>query len=212
MSTRRNYIKLRYWVNILLMPETRLVKAIYNHSKLEYTIRNKTNWTTTIHSLVCFQKYELTQLWVQEEAIHDHDIPQENVTIDAVRRYWLQKIYDKVHNIEEREWKVELEKKPKLRTYKTVKSKLELEPYLLTEKNRRGRNIMTALRTGSSRLRIETGRWKKPKEAEKDRICLACMSGRVEDEKHFLLFCSAYEQLRQKMHQSIYDDTLGDGA
>ena len=58
---------------------------------------------------------------------------------------------------------------------------------------------MTALRTGSNKLRIETGRWKRPQELERERICMTCMDGEIEDEKHFILGCHAYDQLRESL-------------
>ena len=38
---------------------------------------------------------------------------------------------------------------------------------------------------------------------------MSCMSGEVEDEKHFLLHCTVYEHLRQKMYQDIKMETSG---
>ena len=61
----------------------------------------------------------------------------------------------------------------KLRTYKTFKTTLTLEPYLLNDYDRRGRCLFTALRSGTNRLRIETGRWKRPIEPLPDRVCMA---------------------------------------
>jgi hypothetical protein len=36
LSTRRNFIKLKYWLSILLMEETRLVKQVYTHSMNQF--------------------------------------------------------------------------------------------------------------------------------------------------------------------------------
>ena len=55
-----------------------------------------------------------------------------------------QTIEKKMQIVEEKEWKEEMERKPKLRTYKTIKHKLEAEQYLLTEENRQGRYLVTA--------------------------------------------------------------------
>ena len=95
-----------------------------------------------------------------------------------------------IQRVEEEEWKAEIARQPKLRTYSSFKTKLELEPYLLLDKCKKGRYLFTALRTGSNKLRIETGRWKRPKEPEKERVCMACMSGDIENERHFFLRCS----------------------
>ena len=60
---------------------------------------------------------------------------------------------------------------------------------------------MARLRTGSSDLRIETGRWTGAQEV--DRLCLVCGQGAIENEEHLLLECVAYEDLRKKMLASI---------
>ena len=94
-----------------------------------------------------------------------------------------------------------VESKPKLRSYITFKKALVLESYLQSEYDRRGRVIMTAIRTGSNKLRIETGRWEG--EREKDRVCNVCLSEEVENEKHFLLACPMYASERVEMYERI---------
>ena len=88
----------------------------------------------------------------------------------------------------------------KLRTYITLKHKLEREKYLEI-RNRYGAPELTKIRGGSNRLRIETGRWSTiPKE---ERFCEICDSGEVEDETHFMLFCPAYKELRENMWKEL---------
>ena len=43
MGARRDYLKLKYWLKILFMSDTRLVKKVYQHSKEEYLRSNKNN-------------------------------------------------------------------------------------------------------------------------------------------------------------------------
>jgi len=85
-----------------------------------------------------------------------------------------------------------MEKKPKLRTYRTFKTKLKLEKYLDVS-NVKGRKLLTSLRSGSNTLEIEKGRWRK---IDKDqRFCLQCDTKRVEDEKHMVVECERYTLL-----------------
>ena len=56
---------------------------------------------------------------------------------------------------------------------------------------------MFSLRSGSNRLRIETGRWKRPKEKEEERLCLVCNKNKIENEVHFVAECEKYEDFRQ---------------
>ena len=60
---------------------------------------------------------------------------------------------------------------------------------------------MAKLRLGSLQIRIETGRFNKPKLEEHQRTCQICApdtsnSSQVENEIHFLFYCSGYEQAR----------------
>ena len=59
--------------------------------------------------------------------------------------------------------------------------------------------MLTNLRTGTNKLRIETGRWKRPVEKPEERICRQCNNAEIEDEKHFILKCEKYRDLRDEM-------------
>src|SRR5271168_2709521 len=60
LSTRREFLMLKYWLGILLMKEERLVRAVYNQSKRENIYRRRRKWVKKIHFLVC--KYSLDYL------------------------------------------------------------------------------------------------------------------------------------------------------
>jgi hypothetical protein len=115
---------------------------------------------------------------------------------------WDKELRAKIHEREEREWLARMQTKPKLRTYITLKHKLQFEPYLLHD-NTKAREIMTRLRGGTNELRIETGRYPNTNRDRRlephERRCLLCMSGEVEDERHFMLDCIVYKDLRKKM-------------
>ncbi len=73
----------------------------------------------------------------------------------------------------------------KLRTYATIKSKIDRESYLQYIKNTKHCNALTKLRVSSHKLRIETGRYEKiPPEK---RTCSLCNV--PETEIHFLIEC-----------------------
>ena len=91
-------------------------------------------------------------------------------------------------------WKTEVIKVPKLRTYITYKTYFAKEPYLDIVKNRGQRALLSQLRTGVLPLSIETGRFSNiPLEY---RLCLLCNEDNVEDECHFLFRCTLYSDLR----------------
>ena len=67
LRTRRDFVKLKYWIQILLMKGTRLVKRVYHESKCLYMTRGKKNWCKSIYKLVC--KYNLNDLWKDEKLV-----------------------------------------------------------------------------------------------------------------------------------------------
>ncbi len=87
----------------------------------------------------------------------------------------------------------------KLRTYRTFKSKLEKEPYLDLISNKQHRKTFSRLRCGTHCLRVETGRYTRPKTPFDERICLVCVDfnqPEVETEFHFVMKCALYADLR----------------
>ena len=52
----------------------------------------------------------------------------------------------------------------------------------------------------SHELHSETGHWSIPKTPWEEMVCHLCESMSFEDEKHFLLECSAYTHFRSEFH------------
>ena len=96
-----------------------------------------------------------------------------------------------------------MQKKDKLRLYRVLKVEWGREEYLGLPTEQRV--LLAELRCGTNRLRVETGRWKQ--EVWEDRICLLCGSGEVEDERHVLLKCALYTNLREQFFRRVLDDT-----
>ena len=70
---------------------------------------------------------------------------------------------------------------------------------------------MTRLRTSNHRLHIEIGRFTVPTTPINERVCKNCHdcdSGQVEDEKHFLLLCPKYSELRNDHIYSCYNQNI----
>ena len=59
------------------------------------------------------------------------------------------------------------------------------------------------LRISSHSLRIEKGRYTIPKTPIDERICLYCNLNCIEDEKHLLTECPAYDTLRSNAYSNI---------
>ena len=101
----------------------------------------------------------------------------------------------------ENDWTGKITSLPKLRTYITIKHKYETELYVKMNIKKQERSVMAQFRCGILSLRIETGRFRN--EAPDERFCTFCDDGSVEDEKHFLLYCKAYHNLRQLLFESV---------
>ena len=96
----------------------------------------------------------------------------------------------------------------KLRTYRIFKESLTAEIYIkhpfITRHQRRS---IAAIRCGSSSLKIETGRYAKPPLLLNERLCTNCNTGAIElqDEKHFILHCTFYSELRKELFDRAKD-------
>ena len=72
------------------------------------------------------------------------------------------------------DWKNAIDKMPKLRTYKTIKTAVEPKSYVMSFMNRGNRSILAQLRFGILPLGIETGRWHSI--VLENRLCYICNS------------------------------------
>ena len=95
-------------------------------------------------------------------------------------------------------WQIEIENKPKLRTYVKFKHTLDSENYVTANLCRKKRSLMAQFRMGILPLKIETGRFSRtPIEA---RICNLCKT-EIENEIHFLCVCPIYNEIRIKLYK-----------
>ena len=89
-------------------------------------------------------------------------------------------------------WLERINTSEKLRTYRTFKPTHKMEAYLNTFKDVRKRALISKIWISAHTLEIEVGRHKQPKIPALQRFCKKCSTS-VEDEKHFLLACPAYD-------------------
>ena len=89
------------------------------------------------------------------------------------------------------DWHHEILNKPKLRTYVTFKSELQVEDYLYYVTNRRSMSLLGQFRMGILPLYVETGRFNE-----------------IEDEYYFLMICPKYDNLRHSLFSKITDINL----
>ena len=189
-------LRLFFWRKILCMRDSRWVKRVYlEASRRLDTHPGRVNWCS--HTRDALVKLGLGDYWVTQSP------PAETE--------WRVMVREKVHEHEQHEWRIRMSTKPKLDTYRRWKLDLVYEPYL-NDRDPSSRRAMTELRSGTSRLRVETGRYEYVKITPRrsngyagrrrlkreERVCELCYAG-VEDEMHFMWDCAAYVRRRDRL-------------
>lgn len=170
------------------MDDSRLVKQVYLACK-KYTASQKESFCGAIKRLLC--NLNLDHFWLSE-AIGD-------------LKGWNSFVTATIRRKDANQWLLAVQKKPKLRLYRCLKSELKREDYVEWEIPGTHRSLYARLRSGTHQLRLETGRWLQ--EPEEDRVCNVCITGKVETEEHFLLDCYVYDRLREGMFLKIREQT-----
>ena len=205
LQTRRNLKKLIYWFHIQSLPDNRLLKKVYMATKLK---GKPTSWASTVGNLL--NTYGLSHVWQNPQLIYNLDNKGnlEAKTISDHKQCWRRFISSKIFDHEQKSWWSDMVingENSKLRTYVTFKKSLRLEKYLLAPSSNAGKRFHTSLRSGTNILAIDMDR---RVGIHKDfRFCKQCDLKLVEDEKHFLVYCPKYAQLRNNFYQSILNIT-----
>ena len=102
----------------------------------------------------------------------------------------------------QRIWTSKVVRSSKGSAYFIFKKTITYEPYLSLTKYRKHRVSYTKLRLSDHPLMIEAGRHFKSKIQQEEMIYLLCKNG-AEDEIHFVMKCTQFEELRAKMLQLV---------
>ena len=177
MQARRDMLRLRYWKKLLNMDRRRLPRKVYDWERGK---TSRKTWCTYTEKLLL--ELGLEEKWEKQTVIESND-------------EWNRLIKEKIQLREQERWWKEMKEKPKLRTYRLIKTKLTFEDYLRSD-DTKGRKLMTRLRSGTNFLRIETGR--REGLCSEERKCWFCCN-EMEDENHFLMKCHLYDDLREQV-------------
>ena len=93
---------------------------------------------------------------------------------------------------------------PKACTYNTIKNRVCLEAYFETITNKKHRTGLTRFRLSNHDLLIEKGMHMRPRLDRSDRKCFICKD-KVENERHFIVECPAYEKERKELFDCCYE-------
>ena len=184
----------KYWFRLDdLDPESYISKA-YKESVL---FPGK-NWAMHIKNLLCVLGFE--HVWNEKDSQNRHKIIRllyQKLSSTYVSN-WLSFINRRNNSGSEQGYK--------LRTYKLFKQDFIMENYLLGI-NCNKRREFTKLRISAHSLQIELGRYSVPKTPADARYCKLCHAGNigkyVEDEMHFMLKCSSYDDIRKILSEKL---------
>ena len=181
-----------------------LIKSLVQTVKYKWSLLNSNRGCNTLVSEALSEMDNLgIDNWLyrvqQVEKLFNLSIHPRFKTADSVGKYVKQKLQSQFDLY----WKNEISCKKldengvdhnKLRFYSTLKSSFTREPYIDSAISRNQRCWISRLRSSSSRLGIELGRYKNiPVES---RICEYCSTGEIDDERHILLFCPLFDLKR----------------
>ena len=104
----------------------------------------------------------------------------------------------------------------KLRTFNKFKLFGNTPAYITKTMSFYQRKLFAKLRLGSLELRIETGRYARPRLEINERICLLCSENKIENneepeienETHFLFYCDKLKILRDKFFRLSKSQTI----
>ena len=143
IRSRRTLLRLKFWVKLLRMEESRLVRKIYERRRREFEEggrRDKKNWC--YWTWISLKELGMENIWESENFGNPN----------AFNRM----LRTSIQNLEEKFWEEEMKKKPKLRLYRQIKSSLRIEEYLFD--HTRGSRIQFTLLRGEQ---ISEGRDRK---------------------------------------------------
>ena len=163
----------RYWNRLCALPDHRLLKKAFLDSAT--LAENSKSWVSIF-------KTQLQSLGIPWEGLQPVDT-------NCIREL-------EVEYVEA--WKLRLSiQSIKTQTYSRLTIlDYKMQDYLRFMKCKTRRNLFARFRTGSHWLQVQVGRFQGI--ARGNRVCEQCCSQEVEDEEHFLINCSHYEDIRAR--------------
>ncbi|KAL4224701.1 hypothetical protein ACF0H5_015396 [Mactra antiquata] len=183
----RHYNIIKYWVKLLHTNENKFNKKIYLTLKSDSEkYPNKVNWCTLLIQLL--GNLGFYEVWLFQEVGHV--------------KLFLKNVKVRLNDLFIQGWNGRIQESSRASFYKHI-ANFSFQPYLNTCNITKFRYILTRLRVSSHRLYIESGRWARPNPIPvSDRKCNICNV--LEDEYHFVLECSLFNDLRNMYIQRYY--------
>jgi hypothetical protein len=177
---RRWINMLRYWNKLMNMDDQRLPKKVFT---ADYNIC-QSNWSNDIKQIMI--SLGLSTYFTEKRPV---DLKLAN---------------EKILSLFNEQWYTSVQNSPKLRTYKLFKTNFKTEQYIVLNLEKNERSMLAQFRCGILPLRVETGRF--IGENVNQRICTFCDQEQIENETHFLVECTKYDNIRQQVFEDLLSD------
>lgn len=172
---------IKYWFK-LLNTDNIILKCIYENAR-DKCENGTNNWPCKIKKLLAVLGF--AEIW--------------NFPDSVLLKQFLPVFKQRLIDCYLQEWRADVSSNGVLRhLYSYVKEQFCYELYLDKINCKSFRSALTRLRVSSHRLRIESGRYGRGRVERHERTCQFCDTNELEDEYHFVLKCSAYENLRSQ--------------
>ncbi|MES9880684.1 MAG: reverse transcriptase family protein [Sedimenticola sp.] len=192
---RRHLEMVRLWHRLTTMNPNRLTYRVFQWD-LRLSARYRNTWCN-----------EVKQIFT-DNGLPNFSNPDLTITISS--RHLVQMIRSALKHRWSSKWAADLQESAKLRTYRTFKDDVQPEPYLEKHLTIKQRSAIARFRCGSFPLAIELGRYRRPMTPLENRVCRVCDERHLEDERHFLVSCTKYADLRVKYFGPLLTDDVPD--
>ena len=181
---------LRMYHRLVTMPDQLLTKQIFLwDQKFSANNCNFSTWSKEIKEIL--MRNNLANIF----STNIFDIKS---SVESLKKSLLDK--------DQQKFKSDCKPMPKLRTYNSVADFSTYKCYLSKPLSFIQRKFLAKLRLGVLPLRIETGRYERPRKLPEERVCKQCSLKEPETEEHFLLICPKHSLRRTNLFSKIKNE------
>jgi hypothetical protein len=185
----------RHWIRMCKMKTNRLNSYVFQWAYRNAINSHCRNWIYKV------RKY-YTDIGMGHVCTYSGDLDYDYVFNDVkvvIHEFYVNQWYNDLNRVNAKRG----QGRNKLRTYKLFKDALETECFLLKVNNRQHIRDLARFRCGVAPLAIETGRFNNT--PLDNRLCLFCDANAIEDEKHVLLHCDMYNDIREQLFEKCFN-------
>ena len=173
---------IRQYFRLKFMDNSRLTKQIFNWDK-DFSIQ-----------------FPTIQTWYSEvrEIFDTHNMLASFGDENSIQTCFMENLKQSMQVKQTFDLKSKCLTKPKLRTFNTFSDFGSTPSYLHMPLSHVQKMFLAKTRLAALPIRLETGRYERPRLLEQERLCPSCKNSEsIENEEHFIFYCEKYHFLRQ---------------